>query len=301
MAATLTTTPLANITLDTLKDLLDKNRETLIQTLAKLLAERSGSDASVPLTAPPTAPPTAPSEEKPSKKAAKPPREPRGPTTNPWILFTVRVEALIRANEESTGVDKEHKMPTVRVKQFASDLKSQKPYTDWTDEDIVAALDGWEPPAVSKQETQKQAAPEGTSEKKRSGPKKVSEMTPEELEAHNQKQAERKAKKAAAAAAAAEPEPAAPAPEPVAAPAPTPEPVAAPAPAPAPKKIQIKPKPKVVDLRFYSWTHDGEDYYTNERGDVVTMDFEWVGRFNGSKIDASVPEPADLAEAEMKE
>ena len=280
MAATL-----ANITVDTLKELLEKHSESLIETLGKLLAERAGKSSDTP---------AAPSEEKSSKKAAKQPREPRGPTTNPWILFTVRVEALIRQYEEMTGVDKEHKMATVRVKQFASDLKSRKPYTDWNDEDIISALNGWEPPAVSKQETQKQAAPEGATEKKRSGPKKKSEMTPEELEAHNQKRAERKAKKAAAAAEA----PAAP--EPVAAPAP-PEPVAAAA-APAPKKtIQIKPKPKTVDLRFYSWTHDGEDYFTNERGDVVTTEFEWVGRFNGNKIDESVPEPADLADAEMKE
>jgi hypothetical protein len=86
-------------------------------------------------------------------------------------------------------------------------------------------------------------------------------------------------------------------------------PAAAPAkPAPAPvqkKKISIAgapaPAPKAVDLSFFSWTHDGEDYFTNDRGDVVSTEFEWVGRFDGTKIDGSAPEPADLADAKMRQ
>jgi hypothetical protein len=81
---------------------------------------------------------------------------------------------------------------------------------------------------------------------------------------------------------------------------------AKPAPAPAPvqkKKISIAgaPAPKAVDLSFFSWTHGGEDYFTNDRGDVVSTEFEWVGRFDGSKIDGSAPEPADLADAKMRQ
>jgi hypothetical protein len=69
------------------------------------------------------------------------------------------------------------------------------------------------------------------------------------------------------------------------------------------KKISIAgaPAPKAVDLSFFSWTHGGEDYFTNDRGDVVSTEFEWVGRFDGTKIDGSVPEPADLADAKMRQ
>ena len=287
-----------NMTADTLKELLEKQSESLLEALGKMIEERLKISAA--------SAPTAVASEKSSKKASKP-KEPRAPSTNPWIHFTVRVEALIRAHEETMGVEKEKKMLTVRVKQFASDLKSRKDYDEWSDEDIVAALDGWEPPAVSKQASKKtdksadadDAASSGSpEEKKKSGRKKLEDMSPEELAAHKQKVAERKAKKAAAEAAAAEPAAAeAAAAEPAAA-----EPAAA---APVKKAIKVKAKvpeeQKKIDLRFYSWSHGGQDYFTNERGDVLSAEFEWVGRFNGTEIDETVPEPADLENAEMKE
>ena len=55
---------------------------------------------------------------------------------------------------------------------------------------------------------------------------------------------------------------------------------------------------KKLDLTLKPWTFKGKPYLTNERKDVVTTELEWVGRFNGVKIDTSVKEPADLAEAE---
>jgi hypothetical protein len=76
---------------------------------------------------------------------------------------------------------------------------------------------------------------------------------------------------------------------------------------PAPKKVAIvkkaaAPAPKKVDLRFYAWEHNGKSYITNERGDVVEPEEGvWVGRFNGTTIDESVPEPADLEGVEMLE
>ncbi len=253
------------------------------------------------------------------------PAEPKAPSTNPWILFTKRVEGLIRAKEEAEGVAKEAKMKTVAAKQFASDLKGRKPYAEWADEEIVAALDGWAPPAVSKQAAEGKSKKQKTASAassvagseagsddeaeapaapaKKRGPKKVSEMTPEEKAAHDAKVAERRAKKEA------EKKAAAPALTAGGAAEDAEEEAEAPA-APAKKPIAIKPKAKPaeaapaakkVDLRFYSWTHGGTDYFTNDRGDVVTTEFEWVGRYNGEKIDESAPEPADLANAEMRE
>ena len=118
-----------------------------------------------------------------------------------------------------------------------------------------------------------------------------------------EKRAATKAKKAAEAAAPAEPEAAAPAapaeaedqiediePE-VAAPS-TPLTIVLPV---APKKAKIAPKPKKeIDLFLDPWTHDGEEYIKNERGDVLTTDGLWVGRWNGKVIDESAPEPADF-------
>ena len=42
------------------------------------------------------------------------------------------------------------------------------------------------------------------------------------------------------------------------------------------------------------WTHDGEELLKNERGDVVSVDGDWVGKWDGKTIDKSAPEPADF-------
>jgi len=246
----------ATISTTVFTELLDNYQQTLIATFKKMLAEQASVTSATPA-----------SESQPTKKRGRKPRDPSAPhvpSTNPWILFTKRVESIIRAKETAEDTPKEKKMMTVRVKQFASDLKAKKGYEEWSDQDILTDLATWNPPEVSKQASKKDTEP----------------------------------KEVAA--------PPAPTPAPVAEPTPVP---AAPAPTteqeskPKVKKTIKKPtpEPKKVDLRFYSWTHDGEDYFTNERGDVVTTEFEWVGRFNGKKIDESVPEPADLENAEMKE
>ena len=82
------------------------------------------------------------------------------------------------------------------------------------------------------------------------------------------------------------------------------EPAAAEPPKPVQKKkivIAGAPQKKVVDLSFYAWEHKGVDYFTNDRGDVVSTEFEWVGLFDGTTIDTSAPEAADLGSAKMRE
>jgi hypothetical protein len=69
-------------------------------------------------------------------------------------------------------------------------------------------------------------------------------------------------------------------------------------------KVAKKPlliAPKKVDLSFFVWKHGDTSYYTNDRGDVVSEEFEWVGRYSGEKIDRSAPEPEDLATAVLRE
>ena len=103
-----------------------------------------------------------------------------------------------------------------------------------------------------------------------------------------------KAAKAAAAAPAAAPAAAAAPAEPAATEAAAPAPAVAAA-APAKMKIQRKKaEEKVFDLSFNAWTFSGEDYITNERGDVLTLEGDWVGRFNGKAIDESVARPTDI-------
>jgi len=72
-------------------------------------------------------------------------------------------------------------------------------------------------------------------------------------------------------------------------------PVVAPA-APVKKTVALKKK---VNLNFRRWKYDGETYYKNDRGDVLTYEHSWMGHFNGTNIDESAPEPEDLCEASI--
>jgi hypothetical protein len=78
-----------------------------------------------------------------------------------------------------------------------------------------------------------------------------------------------------------------------------------PPPAGKPKMVISRPSAaptkKAVDLSFYAWEFKGQDYYTNDRSDVVSTEFDWVGRFNGTTIDETVDAPEDLADARMRE
>jgi hypothetical protein len=49
-----------------------------------------------------------------------------------------------------------------------------------------------------------------------------------------------------------------------------------------------------ADLNFESWEFEGASYAKNARGDVITEEGDWVGRFDGTQIDRSVPKPADI-------
>jgi hypothetical protein len=180
----------------------------LSETARAELMMNFGSAAPAAPAAPTAADATSePGQKKRGRKPKKPvdpnapPKEKRAP--NDWIIFSGRVEKLVRAGEAERGATKEEKMRTVVVKQFASSLKKQKSMDEWTDEEIVAALAVWDPP-VKVEEEVAPAAPEPVvpgvvpaqpAEAKRRGPKKLSEMTAEERAAHDAKIAERKAKK----------------------------------------------------------------------------------------------------------
>jgi len=253
-----------------------------------------------------------------SKKAVKAeseaegaePKEKRLPS--PWIQFTVRVQGVLRPAE--AGKDKAERTSVGTMNQFASTLWPQaKEGKEWSDEEISAAWAAFTPPEVSKQEAEGKSKRSG-SISSGGGAEPVAEDGTKSRkggkwseEAKASAKAKREAKKAAKAEAEAEaevdvwghveveaeaPAPATPAKK-----------EAEPAPAPAKKVMQIKkaaPAPKKLDLSFYSITHEGADYFTNDRHDLVDAEMVWVGRLLNGKI-VEAEEPEDLADATMRE
>jgi hypothetical protein len=267
------------ITAEVLRAALEKQSEALLKAIAKLIQEHAPAAAE-------------PAKKRRSKKEPaldedgnpKPKRAP-----NAWIKFAQRVEQLIRAKETTEGAGKEDKMRTVVVKQFASHLKSQKAYDEWKDDEIVAALDGWEPPAKAAKPAAEgsddEEKPKALSAAKKKGKKTAAAASDGESESEDEKApsaAKRGAKKPAAKKKAAESESEA-------------EP-------PKRKTSAVKPAAKkAADTLFKKWTHEGTEYWRNKRGDVVSAEMDWVGHWDGKKIDESAEQPEDLASAEFEE
>lgn len=237
--------------------------------------------------------------EKKSKKTSEPsgePKEKRAPSD--YIVFSSkRVGPLVHKAEE--GKEKKSRVGTVN--QFAGFLWGQK--KEWTDEEILAAWPLYTPPEVSKQALKKSS---GSS----TGSDRVSESEPvadepkptgkgsrgpqsEETKTKAKaKREENRVKKNAEK----------PVEKPVedtfeeveSAPATLVAPV-------APVLNQkIKAGKKVVDLWLDAWEHDGEHFFKNERGDVLTTDGAWAGHWNGKMLDISAPKPADFAQLDVR-
>jgi hypothetical protein len=269
-------------------------RPALASALAAYLAVPSEAPPSTPPKAQPSAPaepPAAPQKAK-KVKADAPKREP-----NAWVVFTCRVRSVL-----TPLAPEGKKLLPVAVTQTASALKDAGLMGTATDEQIRAAYAEWQanPPPVSKMVRDHQTAAErrarkdkkskssdassatsaessvaktlvealdAVAPKKHRGPKKLTEMTPEELEAHNAKKAARKAAKKGTA---------------------TP-------PLPPSPKLEAAPAPDVdplTDFEPFLWKK--MDLFKNARGDVFTDSFEWFGRFVNGKMDTTAPQPEDL-------
>jgi hypothetical protein len=236
-----------------------------------------------------------------SKKAANAnanaePKEKRPP--NAWIVFTTRIGVLLKTNEKN--------IPVAQQKTFASHLKSigGESYASISDERVLEELAGWtcpEPKPRVKKDADADAASETGSERKKRAP-----MTEEAKAAMAAKKAATKAAtkaaKAVPAATAASAAPAASAATAASAAnaativASTPvETAAAPPAKKAIKKAAATPKP--VSLKFESWSYDGEECWQNERGDCLNPEGEWMGRFEGGKLNNKFAQPDDLEAA----
>jgi hypothetical protein len=103
--------------------------EAIEAALAKEEAKRAAKKGDMPAL--PASPDSSDAENE--ALADKPKRAP-----NSWIVFTQRVDALLKANNVS-GKATENK-------QFASSLKMKKVYSEWTDEEILAEKVSWVKP-----------------------------------------------------------------------------------------------------------------------------------------------------------
>ena len=279
---------------------------------ARLEAELAEMKKMMQSMAEQSAAPKKPAAKKAPKAKAEPeaeaegaePKEKRPPSA--WIVFSVRVQGVLRPAEEA--LDKSERTRVGTMNQFAGTLWAQTKASgkEWTDAEISTAWEAFTPPEVSKQTLEGKSKRSGSTgsgeegepvadEPKKKGRKPMSE---EAKAAAAAKRAATKAKAAAPAEqldeaeAEAEAEPVPEAPKASVGGA-LPAPVAA---AEKPKaKAKITPKPKkVVDLFLDPFEHEGTEYLKNERGDVTDAHGEWVGRWTGSSIDTDAPEPADF-------
>jgi hypothetical protein len=267
--------------------------------LATLLALASKSGVKVEHSSAPAAAATA--------KKAKKEKDPDAPKKEPnaWIKFCQHVRATL--------VEAGHK-PGFEAQQFCSMIKAALPllpanekgkqepdYSSVKDEDIVAGYAKWTPPAESKAAVARSkassaagspadetpaapAAPAAPAEKKLRKP-----QSEETKKAAAAKRAATKARKAAEAVAAAGTEAA----------APKPKAAKAPAVAVASEDEEDEEDEEGSDIsNFAPVIIKGKPYVRNFRGDVLTEEYDWVGRWNEATktIDTKFPKPADLDE-----
>lgn len=222
------------------------------------------------------------------KRGSRKPRDPDAPKKEPndWIKFTSRVRSVLGPQMEDGK-----KVAPKAVTQVASSLKDASLMPSATDDQIIAAYKNWlaNPPAVSKM------AAEGRDKKSKkstgdassdgssvaSSSKSAPAPAPADASADGKKKgrkpmtdeqkaaakAKRDAKKAAKSSASVT-ESAAPA--------------------------EDSAADSSADFEPFKWKK--MSLLKNARGDVLTEDMEWFGRWDSKtdKIDTNAPQPADL-------
>lgn len=200
--------------------------------------------------------PSVPSASAPSTKKAKKEKDPSAPKKEPNDW--IKFTSSVRAALKAADIK-----TGVEVTQFCGMLKAKNAdYASWTSELILAEHSSWERPEVSKQ------ALAGKNKSPVASPSTAAAPAP----AVEKKEKKPKAKKAE-----------------------VPAPVAAPAPAPPAEEDEDEDEEDPL-TKFVPWTFKKASYLKNGRGDVISEEFDWIGRFDekAGKIDRSFPQPADL-------
>jgi len=244
-----------------------------------------------------------------AKKAKKDKKvkDPLAPKKDPnaWVSFTQHVrKVLLAAGCELKGFEGQQYCSVLKAKLPLLDAnekgKQEPDYSAVTDENIVSGFKSWTPPEQSKAAVAKASKPPSAeispvpaapaAPAVPSAEKKTRKPQSEETKAAAAiKRAATKAAKAAAGgetATVVPPKPTGPKPATAAAP----KPVAAAPPAAAEEDEDV--------TAFSPTIIKGKPYIRNCRGDVMTEEYEWVGRYNETTkmIDTKFPQPEDLVE-----
>ena len=237
-------------------------------------------------------------------KKEKKVKDPLAPKKDPnaWVSFTQHVRSvLLAAGCELKGFVGQQYCSVLKAKLPLLDAnekgKQEPDYSAIADEDIVSGFKSWTPPEQSKAAVAKASKPPSaevspvpaapaapavpSTEKKTRKP-----QSEETKAAAALKRAATKAAKAAGGEAVVPPKPTGPKPASAAAP----KPVAAAPPAAAEEDEDV--------TAFAPTIIKGKPYIRNCRGDVMTEEYEWVGRYNETTkmIDTKFPQPDDLVE-----
>ena len=242
-----------------------------------------------------------------SKKAKKEKKQkdPNAPKKEPnaWVNFTQHVRSvLLAAGCELKGFVGQQYCSVLKAKLPLLDAnekgKQEPDYSAVDDEEIVSGFKSWTPPEQSKAAVAKSSKPSSAEPSPVAAPvpaapaaaeKKARKPQSEETKAAAAvKRAATKAAKAAGVDAVVPPKPTGPKPATAA----VPKPVAAAAPSPAEDEDDgdiTEFEPTIIK---------GKPYLRNSRGDVMTEEYDWVGRYNEATkaIDTKFPKPADLDE-----
>jgi hypothetical protein len=232
-------------------------------------------------------------------KKEKKQKDPNAPKKEPndWINFTQRARAALLASgaelkgfvgQQYCAVLKE-KLP---VKSITDDKGKQKEVPDYdsiSDAEIVSRFKSWSPPEQSKAAAAKADSKDPSPVQAPAAEKPKRQWSEAAKAAAAEKRAATKAAKGGAPAAspAALPSPA----TAWASPAQKPSNAAA---APAAAAHASPPKGDITE--FAPAKILGKMYLKNCRGDLLTDEYDWVGRLEGGKINTKFPKPADLEE-----
>ena len=268
-----------------------------LETLVQSAVQAALSNSSFQLPAAVAAGAKKAKKEKKVKDPLAPKKDP-----NAWVSFTQHVrKVLLAAGCELKGFEGQQYCSVLKAKlpllEKNEKGKQEPDYSAVADEDIVSGFKSWTPPEQSKAAVAKASKPPSaevspvpaapdvpaapSAEKKERKPQSAETKAAAAI-----KRAATKAAKAAGGEAVVPPKPTGPKPATAAAP----KPVAAAPPAAAEEDEDV--------TAFSPTIIKGKPYIRNCRGDVMTEEYEWVGRYNETTktIDTKFPQPEDLVE-----
>jgi hypothetical protein len=268
-----------------------------LETLVQSAVQAALSNSSFQLPAAVAAGAKKAKKEKKVKDPLAPKKDP-----NAWVSFTQHVrKVLLAAGCELKGFEGQQYCSVLKAKlpllEKNEKGKQEPDYSAVADEDIVSGFKSWTPPEQSKAAVAKASKPPSaevspvpaapavpaapSAEKKPRQPQSAETKAAAAI-----KRAATKAAKAAGGEAVVPPKPTGPKPTTAAAP----KPVAAAPPAAAEEDEDV--------TAFSPTIIKGKPYIRNCRGDVMTEEYEWVGRYNETTkiIDTKFPQPEDLVE-----